>query len=206
MNKEQFSTNFPQLKAYLIDRWNRLTEEDLRRINGRYELFLTTIQDKYGITREEVEEQIRNFAPNLRFDRQRDVILSKKHEEEEASSVGKWLLAAGIPFLFLLGYLGTHYNTPKLSEVAPSSTNQTLFTKAPASAEVDSTLSQNIRKVLLANAELLNDLKDLRIDAANGVVTIYGTVKSEQQKNLINLIVEKINGVIQVNNKVEIKS
>lgn len=206
MNKEQFSINFQQLKPYILDRWNKLTDEDLRQINGRFELLVSRIQEKYGLSREAIEEQFRNFAPNLRFDRERDVAVSKRREEE-GSSVGKWLLAAGIPFLFLLGYLGTHYNTPTVRDNAYGAAgNQTLYTTTPGQViENDTTLSQNARKVLLANSQLLNDLRDLRIESSNGVVTLYGTVKTDEQKALIDRLVERISGVKKIDNKIEVK-
>lgn len=212
MNKEQFNVNFQQLKPYVLDRWNKLSDEDLRQINGRYELLISKIQEKYGLSREAIEEQFRNFAPNLKFDRERDVTVNRKREEEEGSSVGKWLLAAGIPFLFLLGYLGTHYNTPTVHDNAYSpNSNSTLYTTTPATtttattADSDATLSQNTRKVLLANSQLLNDLRDLRIESSNGVVTLYGTVRTDEQKALIDRLVERISGVKKIDNKVEVK-
>ncbi|HRD55564.1 MAG TPA: BON domain-containing protein [Parachlamydiaceae bacterium] len=206
MNKEQFNINFQQLKPYILDRWNKLTDEDLRQINGRFELLISKIQERYGLSREAIEEQFRNFAPNLRFDRERDVTLTKRHEEE-GSSLGKWLLAAGIPFLFLLGYLGTHYNTPAVHDNAYSTnSNQTLYTTTPAATvDSDATLSQNIRKVLLANSQLLNDLRDLRIESSNGTVTLYGTVRTDEQKSLIDRLVERISGVKKIDNKIEVK-
>lgn len=207
MNKDQFNANFPQLRLAILERWNKLTDEDLRQINGRYELLISKIQEKYGISREIIEEQIRSFSPNVRFDRERDVVLSRKNEEE-SSSVGKWLLAAGIPFLFLLGYLGTHYNTPVAHDntYTPSSANQTLYTKAPVDGNVDTAVSQNIRKSLFADTLLANDLRDLRIESLNGVVTVYGTVKNEDEKALVTRIIEKISGVTKVNNKIDIRS
>ncbi len=207
MNKDQFNANFPQLRSAILERWNKLTDEDLRQINGRYELLISKIQEKYGISREIIEEQIRSFAPNVRFDRERDVVLSRKAEEEESSSVGKWLLAAGIPFLFLLGYLGTHYNTPVAHDNAytPSSSNQTLYTKAPVDGNVDTALSQNIRKSLFADSVLANDLRDLRIESSNGVVTVYGVVKNESEKAQVTRIIESTSGVVKVNNKVDVK-
>ncbi len=209
MNKEQFSAEWQQLKPYILDKWNRLTDEDMRQISGRYDAFIARIQEKYGVSREEIEEQFRSWRPNLRFENERDrELVPNRKDREEVSTAGKWLLAAGIPFLFLLGYLGTHYNAPTIHDTnynSPSSANQTLYTTTPKDINQDSTISQNVRKALFANSELLNDLKDVRIDTSNGVVTIYGSVKTEDEKELITRLIEKTPGVIQVNNKVDVK-
>jgi uncharacterized protein YjbJ (UPF0337 family) len=208
MNKEQFNTQWQQLKLNILDRWNRLSDEDLRQINGRYDLLVSKIQEKYGISRDEIEDQFRAWKPNLRFENEkREVITSKTDREEEGSSLGKWLVAAGIPFLFLLGYLGTHYNTPAVKDSAytPNSSTQTMYTKAPVTTDIDNTISQNVRKLLFANSQLLTDLKDVRIESSNGVVTIYGSVKSEEEKALITTIIERVSGVTQVNNKVDVR-
>jgi uncharacterized protein YjbJ (UPF0337 family) len=215
MNKEQFSTQWQQLRLNILDRWNRLTDEDLRQINGRYDLLVSKIQEKYGISRDEIDEQFRSWKPSARFDNERrddrrDVVTSRTDKEEEGSSLGKWLVAAGIPFLFLLGYLGTHYNTPAVRDDAytPNSSTestQTMYTRTPASSDIDNTISQNVRKSLFANSGLLTDLKDVRIESSNGVVTVYGSVKTEDQKALINSLVERVSGVTQVNNKVDVR-
>lgn len=208
MNKEQFSAEWQQLKPYLLDKWNRLTDEDIRQINGRYDAFIAKIQEKYAVSREEIEEQLRSWRPNLRFENERDrELISTRKDHEEVSTAGKWLLAAGIPFLFLLGYLGTHYNAPTVHDTTynTGSANQTLYTTTPTNTNQDSAISQNARKTLFANSQLLNDLKDVRIDTSNGVITIYGSVKTEDEKDLISRLIEKVPGVVQVNNKVDVK-
>lgn len=207
MNKEIFNTQWQQLRINILDRWNKLTDEDLKQINGRYDQLISKIQEKYGISREDIEDQFRNWKPNLRFESERREASTARVENEEGSSLGKWLVAAGIPFLFLLGYLGTHYNTPAVKDNAysPSSNTQTLYTKAPATTDIDNAISQNARKLLFANTQLLNDLKDVRIESSNGVVTIYGSVKTEEEKSSISSIIEKIAGVVHVNNKVDVR-
>lgn len=209
MNKEIFNTQWAQLKLAILDRWNKLTDEDLRQINGRYELFLTKIQEKYGISRNEVEEQFRNFRPAARFENERRDVVSPKmaRDEETESSLGKWLVLAGIPLLFLLGYLGTQYNAndTRNAVITPTSTTQTLYTRDSTTTTADNAISQNARTLLFDNRQLSNDLNNLRIETTAGAVTVYGTVSSEEQKTVVTSIISQIPGVVSVNNKIEVK-
>jgi len=209
MNKEIFSTQWNQLKLPILDRWSKLTDEDLRQINGRYDLFLTKVQQKYGISRDEAEEQFLNFRPAARFENERrDVVTPKMAREEETeSSLGKWLVLAGIPLLFLLGYLGTHYNAPdaRNNVYSPNSSTQTLYTKDSTTTAADNAISQNARTLLFDNRQLSSDLNNLRVETLSGVVTVYGTVGSDEQKSVVSSIIKEIPGVVEVNNKIEVK-
>ena len=57
MNREQFEGNWHQLKGKIKEKWGKLTDDDMTRINGKYEQFLGALQKKYGYTREQAERE-----------------------------------------------------------------------------------------------------------------------------------------------------
>ncbi len=206
MNKEQFSTHWQEIKRHIIERWDRLTDEDVRQIGGRYDQFVGKIQEKYSLSKEEIDDEFRNWAPHLSFDK--DTITSDKrvrdidvNDKDKESTLGKWLLAAGIPLLLLLGYLTLH-DTPKTHDNTPTTT--TTYANSDVNTQ-DGLISQNLRKSLLANTQLANDLKNVRVDSSSGVVTINGTVRTEEEKAMATRISERMAGVVEVKNNLEVK-
>ncbi|MBA3602669.1 MAG: BON domain-containing protein [Parachlamydiaceae bacterium] len=206
MNKEQFSTHWQEIKRHIIERWDRLTDEDVRQIGGRYDQFVAKIQEKYSLSKEEIDDEFRNWAPHLSFDKE---TTSDKHvrdidvdDKEKESTLGKWLLAAGIPLLLLLGYL-TLYDTPNTKDTTPSTTS--VQANPDLNTTRDGLISQNIRKTLLANTQLASNLKNVTVDASSGVVTLSGTVKSEEEKALATRIAEKVSGVVDVKNNLDVR-
>ncbi len=59
MNQEQFKASWYQLKRALKTHWEKLTDEDLRQIQGDLEKFNGTIQKRYG---ELKKEEVRKWA------------------------------------------------------------------------------------------------------------------------------------------------
>lgn len=209
MNKEQFSTHWQEIKRHITERWDRLTEEDVRQIGGRYDQFVAKINEKYNLSKEEIDDEFRNWAPHLSFDRDttsekrvvRDIDVDDKEKE---STLGKWLLAAGIPLLLLLGYLTLH-DTPRNDTTTTGPTTTTVQNNTDSNTDRDGIISQNIRKNLLSNTQLANDLKNIRIDSSNGVVTINGTVRTEEEKALVTRVSERVAGVNEIKNNLEVR-
>lgn len=57
MNREQFEGNWHLLKGKIKEKWGKLTDDDITRINGKYEQFVGTLQKKYGYSREQAERE-----------------------------------------------------------------------------------------------------------------------------------------------------
>ncbi len=58
MNWEQVRGNWEQAKGELKVRWGKLTDDDLTMINGERDKLIGSLQEKYGITKEEAMKQI----------------------------------------------------------------------------------------------------------------------------------------------------
>ncbi len=66
MNADRSAGDWKQLKGRLKRRWGNLTDDDLESIAGRREQLPGKIQLRYGISREEAEEQAKEFDALLR--------------------------------------------------------------------------------------------------------------------------------------------
>jgi uncharacterized protein YjbJ (UPF0337 family) len=61
MNAEQIKGNWKQLKGNIKSRWGKLTDDDLTAIDGEKDKLIGTIQERYGISKEEAERQIDDY-------------------------------------------------------------------------------------------------------------------------------------------------
>jgi osmotically-inducible protein OsmY len=208
MNKEQFENQWPQIRAALREKWNHLTDEDIRQINGRYDQLITKLQQRYGYTREIAEEELRNwvFERARTYGHERTYVPGREEDAWRArrsdSATGlKWALAAGLPLLLLAGYLAHQGARTYEDTFTGRQIPQTIVAESPT----DRDISQNIRQGLYQNGVATADLENIRIEIVNGVVTIRGIVPSTQMRNSIQQIVENTPGVRRVNNQLEVR-
>ena len=61
MNKDRLEGNWMQLKGSITEKWGKLTNDDLDVIEGRREQLSGKLQERYGIAKEEAEEQANAF-------------------------------------------------------------------------------------------------------------------------------------------------
>jgi uncharacterized protein YjbJ (UPF0337 family) len=61
MNWTLAESNWPQFKGTVRARWIKLTDANLEAIAGKRAALLGTVQETYGITRNEAEREIRAF-------------------------------------------------------------------------------------------------------------------------------------------------
>src|SRR5262249_38683140 len=155
------------------DRWNNLTDEDIRQINGRFDQLINKLQQRYGYSRDTAEDEVRNWT----FDRARAYAHGIRDEETwrtrrtEDNTALKWILGIGIPLLLILSALA--YNAARTYQ--PTIPGQVTQEGIVMSAD-DRMITQNIRRALFeTNAFNPDTLNNLNIEAANGVVTIRGS-------------------------------
>jgi hyperosmotically inducible protein len=73
-------------------------------------------------------------------------------------------------------------------------------------SEADRTITQQIRKAVVDHDELSTNAKNVKIITQNGVVTLRGPVKSQEEKNAIAAVAQRTGGVKQVDNQLEIEA
>jgi osmotically-inducible protein OsmY len=77
-------------------------------------------------------------------------------------------------------------------------------TSDQAKSEADRTMNQSIRKALTADSSLAASTKNVHFSTDNGKVTLHGTVPTEKDKKDIEAKVEKMSGVKDVDNQLQI--
>ncbi len=61
MNEDIFKGKWKQLTGKIQTKWGKLTNDDLDVAEGNADYLIGKVQERYGIRREEAEEQVRNF-------------------------------------------------------------------------------------------------------------------------------------------------
>jgi len=62
MNWVRIQGNWQQFTGKVKEQWGDLTDDDLTQIAGRRDVLAGKIQEPYGITRDEAEQQMDQFA------------------------------------------------------------------------------------------------------------------------------------------------
>jgi uncharacterized protein YjbJ (UPF0337 family) len=71
MNHDTISGQWKQLSGQIKKQWGKLTDDDLKVVEGNAEMLAGRLQERYGIAREEAEQQVRDFEENLSMSRQK---------------------------------------------------------------------------------------------------------------------------------------
>lgn len=58
MNWEQIRGNWDQAKGALKQQWSKLTDDDLAMIDGQRDKLVGRLQELYGVSKEEANEQV----------------------------------------------------------------------------------------------------------------------------------------------------
>jgi hyperosmotically inducible periplasmic protein len=72
-------------------------------------------------------------------------------------------------------------------------------------SEQDRTITQEIRRAVTDRDELSTNAKNIKIITVDGVVTLRGPVKNEQEKTTISSIARKATGVKRVDDQIEVE-
>jgi uncharacterized protein YjbJ (UPF0337 family) len=58
MNWDQIEGKWKQAKGAIKQKWGKLTDDDLDVINGKQDVLVGKIQERYGISKEEAQKQL----------------------------------------------------------------------------------------------------------------------------------------------------
>lgn len=221
MNKELFEDKWLEIKEIIRSKFQNLSDEDLRYINGRYDNFILKLEQKYGLSREQAEGEVRQFlaarfptffaSDGLTSD---DRLALKNREFEtvgverkEKSSALKWLALAGIPILLALGFLAHENSVKTQDEVLLTKPNVVSEDKVVRQIDpADQKLVLAIRDAIAADKLAAPDLPNLSIMSSEGVVTISGRVPTLQDREEILKVVHDSAGVKQINDLIEVSA
>jgi uncharacterized protein YjbJ (UPF0337 family) len=68
MNWDILEGKWKQFTGDLRKKWGELTDDDLEQINGDREKLAGKLQERYGIAKDEANQQIDEWADRLKFD------------------------------------------------------------------------------------------------------------------------------------------
>lgn len=63
MNWDEIKGNWKQFQGRAKSEWGKLTDDDLKVIEGNRDRLVGRIQERYGIAKEEAEKQVENWNP-----------------------------------------------------------------------------------------------------------------------------------------------
>lgn len=66
MNEDILEGKWNELKGSIQEKWGKLTDDDMTRINGDRIKLAGTIQKNYGIARDEAEKQLKEWEDEHR--------------------------------------------------------------------------------------------------------------------------------------------
>lgn len=61
MNSDQFAGQWKQAKGAIKEKWGKLTDDDVKVIEGNLDQLVGRIQERYGISREEAKKQVQEW-------------------------------------------------------------------------------------------------------------------------------------------------
>ncbi len=65
-NWDEIASRWTRFSRDVRKKWDKLTEDEVMRVNGRREILAERIQERYGIAVEEANKQIDAWAARLR--------------------------------------------------------------------------------------------------------------------------------------------
>ena len=65
MNWDQIEGQWHQVKGGIQAQWGKLTERDVQSIEGKKEVLLGVIQQRYGVLKDEAEKQVDEWVAKL---------------------------------------------------------------------------------------------------------------------------------------------
>ena len=61
MNNDILAGNWKQFKGALMQKWAKLTDDDLFDVSGQRDQLVGKLQERYGLLKDEAERQIQDF-------------------------------------------------------------------------------------------------------------------------------------------------
>ena len=61
MNRDRIEGNWKQLSGSLKEKWGKLTDDDLKEVDGKREKLVGKLQERYGLARDKAEKELQQF-------------------------------------------------------------------------------------------------------------------------------------------------
>lgn len=80
MDRQQFEKKWDQIKGKIRPKWNKLSDEEINKMNGKFDRFLELMKKKYGFNRQQVEKELRNWV--VEFDSEKKSSSNTDHQND----------------------------------------------------------------------------------------------------------------------------
>ena len=67
MTSDRIAGTWHQIKGKAKEQWGKLTDDDLKQLEGHAEQLAGKLQERYGIAREEAERQVKDFRKRMNW-------------------------------------------------------------------------------------------------------------------------------------------
>jgi uncharacterized protein YjbJ (UPF0337 family) len=67
MNKDQLAGTWHQIRGKVKEQWGKLTDDDLKQLEGHAERLVGKLQQLYGLGREQAEHQVKEFRKRINW-------------------------------------------------------------------------------------------------------------------------------------------
>ncbi len=65
MNDDLLKGDWKQIRGQVKDWWGRLTDDEIKQVDGHYERLIALLQERYGYSRPAAEDEVRNFLDQV---------------------------------------------------------------------------------------------------------------------------------------------
>ena len=65
MNRDTIQGQWTQVKGKVKQQWAKLTDDDVTRIEGKRDVLVGKIQERYGVAQDEAERQVKQFERSM---------------------------------------------------------------------------------------------------------------------------------------------
>lgn len=65
-NQDVLAGKWKQIRGQVKQLWGKLTDDDLDRISGRADILIGKLQERYGYTREQAEQEVTRFMDRFK--------------------------------------------------------------------------------------------------------------------------------------------
>ena len=67
MNTDRIEGNWKQLIGSVKEQWGKLTDDDLREVDGKRDKLVGKLQERYGVAKDKAERELARFESGNRF-------------------------------------------------------------------------------------------------------------------------------------------
>lgn len=90
MNEDIFAGKWHQFKGKIKEKWGKLTDDDLTKINGKREQLLGSLEEKYGWQKQRAEDELKRFEQSFRKEDSSKHESFKKYESNRNDEGGEY--------------------------------------------------------------------------------------------------------------------